>query len=83
MTDRQKIDQAKIILLMGKMAMANFNIDPKIIDDNEKEHMKENLATLMGELAMALNLNKIHHEKASKEIDVASEIFLNMIEVPN
>ena len=83
MTDRKKIEQAKLILLLGKLTVANFHINPKEISKDDRDNMRENVAQIMGELAVMLDLTVEHHKKASIEISVAVDTFFDMLEVPN
>lgn len=83
MNDRKKIEQAKMILLLGKMAMANFFVDPKVIDEDGEELMLECLTAVQSDLADSIALSRTHQKEAIKELKVAEKEFLNMLEVPN
>tara|TARA_Y100000310_G_scaffold128275_1_gene127452 strand:- start:2254 stop:2505 length:252 start_codon:yes stop_codon:yes gene_type:complete len=83
MADRKKIEQAKMILLLGKIAMANFHINPKVVDEEGEELMLECLTAVQCDLADSIDLSRAQQKEAINELKVTEKEFFNMLEVPN
>ena len=73
MTDKNtrefNIEVVKIIMLLGKLCMQNFNIDPKTVDTKTEHLMIEALSGLQSLLCQLLEIPHEDQREGMKRLD--------------